>query len=409
MNRAAAAAPDPITGTTMQETPPLSSDTLPAAAAGRDGRFIYIAAPWTPVGGGMYKVTDYLVQSQSAQRHEGCAQLRPLDSRGARGPAYSMWVLFTALAKMLQARLGGRLAGVHVNVGERLSFVRKGAIVAWSRALGVPVVLHLHAQMQRFYRGLPGPLRALARRVFRLADVVVVIGPAARRFVIEELEVPAQRVEIVINGVPAAIRARRTTQPDGVQRAVFLGNLGQRKGVDDLLQALARPGFDRERLRVTIAGGGDVDGYRAQARQLGIDGFVRLPGWCGQEETAALLADADVLVLPSYDEVLPLVILEALANGVAVVCTRVGEIPSLLTDRVDALYVDPGDVDGLAAALQQVLGDAQLRETLEHNGHALYQRQFALPRFFAGIARVHRRAFGTAARHRDAGGTEAAP
>lgn len=385
----------------MQETPPLSGDALPAAAA-RAGRFIYIAAPFTPLGGGMYKVTDYLVQSQSPQRSEGAAELRPLDSRGPRSPAYSMWVLLTALAKILSGRLGGRLAGVHVNVAERLSFVRKGTIIAWAHALGLPVVLHLHAQMQRFYRRLPGPLQALMRWVFSLADVVVVIGPAARRFVTEELKVPAERVEIVINGVPAATQPRRTKQTDGVQRAMFLGNLGHLKGVDDLLQALARPGFDRERLEVTIAGGGDVEGYRAQARQLGIDGFVRLPGWCDQAQTAALLANTDVLVLPSYDEVLPLVILEALANGVAVICTEVGEVPSLLTDGVDTLYVKPGDVDGIAAALRKVLGDAHLRETLEHNGHALYQRQFSLPKFFGAVARVHQRAFGVAARHRDA-------
>ena len=386
----------------MQQTPPLSRDTLPAAAAGRAGRFIYIAAPFTPLGGGMYKVTDYLVQSQAAQPGAGGAELRPLDSRGARSPAYSMWVLLTALAKILRDRLGGRLAGVHVNVAERLSFVRKGTIIAWAHALGLPVVLHLHAQMQRFYHRLPAPLQAVTRWVFGLADVVVVIGPAARRFVTEELKVPAGRVEIVINGVPAAVQPRRTKQADGVQRVMFLGNLGRRKGVDDLLQALARPGFDRERLEVTIAGGGDVEGYRAQARQLGIDGFVRLPGWCDQAQTAALLANADVLILPSYDEVLPLVILEALANGVAVICTEVGEVPSLLTDGVDTLYVEPGDVDGIAAALQKVLGDAHLRETLEHNGHALYQRQFSLPKFFGAVARVHQRAFGIAARHREA-------
>lgn len=390
----------------MQETPPLSRDTLPAAAAGRDGRFIYIAAPFTPLGGGMYKVTDYLVQSQAAQCSAGTAELRPLDSRGPRSPAYSMWVLLTALARILWGRLGGRLAGVHVNVGERLSFVRKGSIIAWAHALGLPVVLHLHAQMQRFYRKLPAPLQAVARWVFGLADVVVVIGPAARRFVVEELDVPAERVEIVINGVPAATEPRRTRQGDGVQRVLFLGNLGQPKGVDDLLQALARPGFDRERLEVTIAGGGDVERYRALARQLGIADFVRLPGWCDQAQTATLLANTDALVLPSYDEVLPLVILEALANGVAVICTGVGEIPSLLTDGVDALYVEPGDVDGIAAALQKVLGDPHLRETLEHNGHALYQRQFSLPKFFAGVARVHQRAFGVAARHREAAGAE---
>lgn len=393
----------------MQETQPLPGDTLPAAAGARAGRFIYIAAPFTPLGGGMYKVTDYLVQSQSGQRSEDAAELRPLDSRGPRSAAWSMWVLLTALAKILWGRLGGRLAGVHVNVAERLSFVRKGTIIAWAHALGLPVVLHLHAQMQRFYRRLPAPLRALARWVFSLADVVVVIGPAARRFVTEELKVPADRVEIVINGVPAATQARRTKPVDGVQRVMFLGNLGRLKGVDDLLQALARPGFDRERLEVTIAGGGDVEGYRAQARQLGIADFVRLPGWCDQAQTAALLANTDVLILPSYDEVLPLVILEALANGVAVICTEVGEVPSLLTDGVDTLYVKPGDVDGIAAALRQVLGDAHLRETLEHNGHALYQRQFSLPRFFEAVARVHQRAFGVAARHRDAPAVEPQP
>lgn len=393
----------------MQETPPLSRDTLRAAAEGRARPFIYIAAPFTPVGGGMYKVADYLVQSQAVQRVGGAAELRPLDSRGPHSPAWSMWVLLTALAKILWGRLGGRLAGVHVNVAERLSLVRKGSIIAWSHALGLPVVLHLHAQMQRFYRKLPAPLQALARWVFSLADVVVVIGPAARRFVTEELKVPAERVEIVINGVPAATQPRRTRQADGVQRVMFLGNLGPLKGVDDLLQALARPGFDRERLEVTIAGGGPVEGYRAQARQLGIDGFVRLPGWCDQARTAGLLANTDVLILPSYDEVLPLVILEALANGVAVICTEVGEVPSLLTDGVDTLYVKPGDIDGIAAALQKVLREPHLRETLEHNGHALYQRQFSLPKFFAAVARIHQRAFGVAARHRDAPAVEGQP
>jgi glycosyltransferase involved in cell wall biosynthesis len=387
----------------------MSSDTLRASVASPGGRFIYIAAPWTPVGGGMYKVTDYLIQSQAAQRAPDTARLRPLDSRGGRSPAWSMWMLLTALVKILCGRLGGQLAGVHVNVGERLSLVRKGAIVAWSRALGVPVVLHLHAQMQRSYRRLPAPLQAAVRWIFGLASVVIVIGPAARRFVVDELRVPAARVEIVINGVPAATQPRRRHEPGGIQRVLFLGNLGPRKGVDDLLQALARPGLDRERLEVTIAGGGDLAGYRAQARQLGIADFLAFPGWCDQHTTAALLARADVLVLPSYDEVLPLVVLEALANGVAVICTRVGETPALLTAGVHTLYVEPGDVDGIAARLQEVLRQPQVRQTLEHNGQVLYRQEFSLPKFFTRIARIHRRAFGVAARPREPAAMENTP
>jgi glycosyltransferase involved in cell wall biosynthesis len=379
---------------------PLPTELAPTVPL-RDVRYIYIACPWAPVGGGMFKVADYLIQSQAAQTPEHAAQLRPLDSRGGGSPASSLWVLTQALVKIAWGRAVGRLAGVHVNMAERLSLFRKGAIVVVSRAVGVPVVLHLHAQMRYYYQTLPPLLQRMTRWVFSLATSVVVIGPAAREFVTEGLGVPVERVEIMINGVPDATEPRRQAAPGDPQRVLFLGNLSERKGLTNVLRAFARPGFDRSRLEVIIAGGGDLEGYQAKARQLGIDGFVRFEGWCDQDKAARLLAQSDVLVLPSLDEVLPLVILEALANRVAVVCTPVGEIPSVLTDGVDACFVKPGDVDDLAAGLQKVLQQPALREALAHNGRALYERQFSLQQFFAGIARIHERHFGVAGQPRE--------
>jgi glycosyltransferase involved in cell wall biosynthesis len=255
--------------------------------------------------------------------------------------------------------------------------------------------------MQDFYAALPAVLQRMTRWVFAMAATVVVIGPVARHFVIQALHVPVQRVAIVINGVPEAALPRRKPQPDGPQRLLFLGNLSERKGLSILLQALRKPGFDRTRLQVVIAGGGDVAGYQAKARALGIDEFVKFEGWCDQEKSARLLAASDMLVLPSYEEVLPLVVLEALANGVAVVCTPVGEIPSLLTDGVDARFVTPGDVDDLAAVLQEVLREPALIEAMGHNGRMLYEQHFSLPRFFSSVAHIHQRAFGVAAQQRD--------
>ena len=370
----------------------------------RGRRYIYIACPWTPVGGGMFKVADYLIQSQASDTAAHAAQLRPLDTRGGGHAVSSLWVLLTALAKVARGRLEGRLAGVHVNMAERLSLLRKSVIVVMCRALGVPVVLHLHAaQLHHFYRALPAPLRALTRWVFSLPASVVVLGTSARRFVTEELHVPAHRVEIVINGVPAPVERRRQSGPDSTQRVLFLGNLSERKGISDLLQALARPGFAPSRLQVIVAGGGDVPAYRSKARALRIDNFVRFEGWCDQGKVAGLLATSDLLVLPSYDEGLPLVILEALANGVAVACTPVGEIPSVLTHRVNAYFVPPGDVEGLATGLQEVLRDPKLLEALGRNGQTLYEQRFSLPQFFANIARIHQRHFGVASQPVQAG------
>lgn len=377
----------------MPETRP-SSDS-PAADSRRD-RYIYIACPWTPVGGGMFKVADYLIQSQADVPGAPAAQLRPLDTRGGAHAVFSLWILLTALAKLVRGRLEGGLAGVHVNMGERMSLFRKAAIVLMCRALGVPVVLHLHAQMRPFYAALPAPLQRLTRWVFSLPASVVVIGNAARRFVTRELGVPPDRVEIVINGVPEPIEARRTPEPGGMQRVLFVGRLCEAKGVSDLLAALARPGFDTARLEVTLAGGGDIAGYRAQAQALGVERVVRFEGWCDQAKVARLMAASDVLVLPSHDEVLPLVILEALAHGVAVVCTPIGEIPSVLADGVNAYFVMPGDADGLASALQDLLRRPELLEALGRNGRALYERQFSLARFCANVARIHQRHFGVA-------------
>ena len=344
----------------------------------------------------MFKVADYLIQAQDFSL-AGAAELRPLDTRGGGNALSSLWILATALSRLVRGRLSGQLAGVHVNMAERLSLFRKSAIVVICRTLGIPVVLHLHAaQLHHFYRELPRPLQALTRWIFSLPASCLVLGTAAQRFVTEDLRVPDSRVEIIINGVPEPTHPRRIPGENPRQRVLFVGNLSERKGVSDLLQALAQPGFDASRLEVNLVGGGDLPAYHAKARQLGIDGFVRFAGWSDQTQVAQMMAQADVLVLPSYDEGLPLVILEALANGVAVVCSPVGEIPSVLSDGVNTCFVQPGDIAGIAAGLQRVLQQPAFRQTLERNGRALYTQRFSLARFFSSVAKIHQRHFGMA-------------
>jgi len=354
----------------------------------------------------MFKVADYLIQSQPQRLPTATAQLLPLDTRGAGSAVFSLWVLLTAIAKIGRGRLSGRLAGVHVNLAERMSLFRKGSLIAVCAVLGVPTVLHLHAQMQGFYCSLPVALRALTRWIFSLPRAVIVIGPNARTFVTEVLHVPPDRVRVIINGVPepepeperkpAPDEVSRPAPMDACHRILFLGNLSDRKGVLDLLRALAQPALDLSRLEVTIAGGGDVARYLAKARELGVDGVVRFEGWCDQKKVSRLLANCDMLVLPSHDEVLPLAILEALAHGVAVVTTAVGEIPSLLTDGVDAIFVTVADPASIAAGMQKVLEVPGLRQSLATNGRALYLRSFCLLTFFSNVASVHRRYFGIA-------------
>lgn len=344
----------------------------------------------------MFKVADYLIQAQSFGAPPGHAQLRPLDTRGDGTAAYSLLVLLSAIGQLVRGRMTGKLAGVHVNMAERLSLFRKSAVVVSCKALGIPVVLHLHAaQLHHFYRALPKPLQLLTRWVFSLPASCIVLGKSSERFVVDELKVKPERVEIVINGVPEPTEHRRPVQlVKAIQRVLFVGNLSERKGVTDLLNALALPGFDASKLEVTFVGGGDVGSYQQKAQSLGLSRWTKFHGWADQKQVAQLMARSDVLILPSYDEGLPLVILEALANSLAVICTPVGEIPQALTDGVNALFVQPGDVPGIAAGLQVLISQPELRQQLATNGRALYEARFSLSRFFANIATIHQQHFG---------------
>ena len=377
--------------TTTLDLPTPARTAQPSAP----GRFIYIAVPWTPLGGGMYKVADYLIQSQV----DGGPQpvLRPLDTRGSGSAAASLVQVMRAVGQLVRAKLARQVAGVHVNMAERLDFVRESIVLVACKLLRIPTVLHLHAaQLHHSYREFPAPLKAVVRWIFSLPDACVVLGQVSADFVTRELQVPAERVEIVINGVPQPRATRRASVPF-VPRVLFVGNLSERKGVPELLEALAHPALANVPLELTLAGGGPIAAYAERARELGVADQVNFHGWASQEQVEQLLAQADVLVLPSHDEGLPLAILEALAHGVAVVCTPVGEIPHVLSHGHTACFVEPGAPASIARGLALVLTDAQLRERLERKGQALHQAQFSLRQFASGVARIHHRVFGLSA------------
>jgi glycosyltransferase involved in cell wall biosynthesis len=130
----------------------------------------------------------------------------------------------------------------------------------------------------------------------------------------------------------------------------------------------------------TLAGNGPVPKYRAEAASMGLADRVFLPGWQSADQVKALLAEADIFVLPSQHEGLPMAILEAMAGGVPVIATPVGAIGDAIRDGQTGLLVPPGDVGALAAALARLLDNAGLRHTLATNARARFEAMFTIER-----------------------------
>lgn len=153
------------------------------------------------------------------------------------------------------------------------------------------------------------------------------------------------------------------------QNVLFVGRLAAVKGVPLLLEAFVRIRSRYPRARLTLVGdGSELATLKTHASALGLDDVVDFVGYCTQEEVAILLEEADMLVLPSFAEGLPVVLMEALASRMPVIATPVAGVSELVRDGESGLLVPPGDIDSLARALDRLLGDPDLCRRLGEAG-----------------------------------------
>jgi glycosyltransferase involved in cell wall biosynthesis len=175
---------------------------------------------------------------------------------------------------------------------------------------------------------------------------------------------------------------------------VFLGYLSARKGVPDLLKALASSPLKHLRWRATLAGGGPIDEYRNLAKDLGILDSISFPGWVDERHASELCSNAEVLVLPSHAEGLSMSVLEGLAHGLTVITTPVGAHSEVIEPDVSGILVPPGDVAALADALVRVIEDESLRTRLSRGARARFLEKFDVRRYAARLEQLHADLFG---------------
>jgi glycosyltransferase involved in cell wall biosynthesis len=256
-----------------------------------------------------------------------------------------------------------------------------------------PIVALVHHPLY-LEAGLPAArrarLRALEQEALALAKRVVVTSETTARTLREEFQVAAAKIAVAVPGTDPAPRARGS---GGEGLALLsVGAIVPRKAYDILVRALA-PLRDH-RWHLTIAGPTDrsAEGMAALSKAIaetGLAGRITTLGPIDQRRLASLYDAADAFVLASLYEGYGMALGEAMARGLAIVCTT-GGAPAETVPAAAAIKVAPGDRQALSEALRRVLGDASLRRRLAEASWAAGQ---ALPRWedsarlIAGVVR----------------------
>jgi glycosyltransferase involved in cell wall biosynthesis len=364
--------------------------------------------------GGMTSVIDALMSGPLRERFmlhrywPRAGTVQDLTPRpGPLNRAVSAARHLAALTELARTIRRTRSQIVHVHTCSSFSFYRSLVDVALARLHGCRTCVHIHGgRFDEFCADSGAVARWIIRRGCELTDAVFVLAPywASR---LRPFLGKAQ-IHAVANGVAVSRGApRRPKSTSHTCRFVYLGALCARKGLNELLAAAGQMRAAGVPFELVLAGPVEppTQNWEESVRQLGLEKCVQFAGIVAGARKSELLESADCLVLPSHQEGLPMVLLEAATAGLPVIATNVGAIPEFLQpptagpgfhaeEELIAPMVSPGDADALAREMIRVARDPRLRDRIGRRLHAHVREEYSLERMAERMAAVYGRMLG---------------
>lgn len=274
---------------------------------------------------------------------------------------------------------------VHIHMASRGSYKRKRKFVVWAKKRKKKVIIHLHgAEFKVFYRDEANDkMKADIRKTLNLADKFIVLSDEWKDFI--ETIVDPKKVIVLHNAVALNQKAKLDNE-----NIVFLGRLGKRKGVYDLIDAMPDIIKVHPHVKLRLAGDGEIESCRKRAAENGSINNIEFLGWINSEVKKQLLSESSLFVLPSYNEGLPMSMLEAMSFGVPVIVSDVGGIPAVIHNGENGIIVHAGEINQLEKEVSRVLSDMKCRNQMGVNAFNTIQRGFSIDQEIVNLMQIYK-------------------
>ena len=292
-----------------------------------------------------------------------------------------------ALLKIFVKLLTGRFDTVHIHMAERGSVYRKNIVICLAKLFRCKVVLHMHgAEFETWYAGLTPDKQRGIRKILDKADKILILGQYWMKF-ISSLVTHKERVCVLHNAVSVPEANRYDIQ---ATELMFLGVVGQRKGIFDLLQAL-QLADDRlpDNVRLMIYGPQKDTDIEAEIQKRGLSHRAVYRGWLTADKKPAVFGKTALNILPSYNEGLPMTILETMAYGIPNISTDVAAIPEAV-DGKNGIVINPGDVNRLAESIVNLMKDIPVRKEKSQCTYERAKKDFSIDVHIEKVLDIYR-------------------
>jgi glycosyltransferase involved in cell wall biosynthesis len=237
---------------------------------------------------------------------------------------------------------------VHIHTAADRSFKRKSIFVFLAKYFNKKIILHIHgSRFKDFYNESENKFKIIDN--LQKADKIVVLSHSWKEWFIS-IGLNSEKI-IILNNIVDYPKTQKKDYENKI-KLLFLGEIGKRKGVFDIIEVLDHNSdLYKNEIIFKIGGNKETEKLIQKIDEYQLSDFVKFEGWVSGDKKINLLNWADIFILPSFNEGLPIAILEAMSYGKAIISSPVGGIAEIVQAGKNGILVEPGNQKEISEAI----------------------------------------------------------
>jgi len=288
---------------------------------------------------------------------------------------FKCYIFFLCLIKLVYILISNqKIKIIHIHGASYGSFYRKYIIFLIGKYIfRKKIIYHIHGGgFQIFYKNSNILIKRLIKNMLAKADTIICLSKSWYEYYWKNFNI--KKLVILPNMIDYPKELQKSTNSTTIT-FLFLGLICDDKGIFDLINVIANNKVKyRTIVKLWIAGNGETHRLQNLIKEQQIEDIIEFLGWLNNNEKNIVLNNSNVYILPSYNEGLPISILEAMSYGKAVISTNVGGIPELVINKENGLLIMPGNLQEIEQALNYFIENPELIEEYGATSKTMVQK-----------------------------------
>lgn len=276
---------------------------------------------------------------------------------------------------------------LHVHMSEKGSVYRKGIIINIAKLRKAKIIIHMHgAELEKWYITLSQKQQIKVKHIINKADKILILGNYWKEF-IGSLISDNSKIEVLYNAVKVANKNNYNLLSNNL---LFLGVVGKRKGIYDLIEAMKIIKQNKLcKCKLLIYGPDNTTGINDIINENAMNDYIEYKGWLDNKDKIKVLSNTGINILPSYNEGLPMTILETMAHGIPNISTNIAAIPEVLNNE-NGIIIEPGIPEILANKIAELINDNKARKEKSEKSYKLIKKVFSIEQHIKKVETIYK-------------------